>query len=701
MAKESEKDRIRSMIDAVTQAAGGDYSICVPPSGGNDDLDLLAEAINLLLEEVHQREIERQGAEEALRESEELYRRLVAKVPDIVVRTSIDGIITFINEVGVELSGFSNRDEIVGKSMLSFIAPEDHPEVIKNTGLMFERPLGPKEYTFLKKDGGRIPLEVNGDVLRGLDGVPYAMAFIGRDITERRRTEEALRASEDKFSKTFYTSPDSVNVNRLSDGLFVEINQGFTALTGYTPEEVMGKTSTELVIWADPQDRARLLQGLQERGEVRNLEACFRLKDGRVKTGLMSARILQINGEPCILSITRDITERKSAEEQRANLEAQLFQAQKMESIGRLAGGVAHDFNNMLSVILGYAELMKSRLSADASLLMDLLEIEKAAGRARDITRQLLAFSRKQIIAPKPIQLNELISNTQKTLSRLIGEDIDLCFSPGKDLWRIRCDSSQVDQVLVNLVVNARDAMPDGGKLEIETQNIFLDKGYCRDHPEFTPGQYVLLRVSDTGIGMDKEVLSHAFEPFFTTKEVGKGTGLGLATVYGMVTQNGGVITVESEPGQGTTFSIYLPIMTEEEEEEEKGKEAPVTPGAGTVLLVEDDEMVRGITMKMLERLGYSVLAPETPGKALSLCERGARSIDLLVTDVVMPEMNGTELRERISAIRPGMKVLFMSGYTSDAIVHRGVLDEGVHFILKPFTINDLARKVREALGDE
>jgi two-component system cell cycle sensor histidine kinase/response regulator CckA len=315
------------------------------------------------------------------------------------------------------------------------------------------------------------------------------------------------------------------------------------------------------------------------------------------------------------------------------------------------------------------------------------------------VTRQLLAFSRKQIIAPKTVNLNKLIAGTEKTLSRLIGEIIDLIFRPGKDLGNIRFDPSQIDQILVNLTVNARDAMPDGGKLTIETADVNLDEAYCRSNIECRPGRYVLLSVSDNGSGMDKETLSHVFEPFFTTKSLGKGTGLGLATVYGIVKQNGGFLNVYSEPEQGTTFKIYIPRIIEESGATEKPVEIAPETVSGRILLVEDDDMVRGMTLAMLEKIGYTVVAAESPLSALSICERGDTHFDLLITDVVMPEISGAELRDRIKAIRAKTKVLFMSGYTSNVIVRHGVLKEDVHFVQKPFTLKDLARKVRDAIG--
>jgi len=379
-------------------------------------------------------------------------------------------------------------------------------------------------------------------------------------------------------------------------------------------------------------------------------------------------------------------------------MERQLFQAQKMESIGRLAGGVAHDFNNMLTVILGYAELIKSRLHQADPFLKDIQEIEKAAEHSRKLTRQLLAYSRKEIILPKLVDLNSLIENMAKTISSLLGENIDLRFHPGKELWTIKFDPSQVDLILINLATNARDAMPNGGKLTIETSNFELNEEHSRVHLGIIPGEYVLLSVSDDGIGIDKEIIPHLFEPFFTTKKTGRGTGLGLASVFGIVTQNGGFINVKSDPGKGTSFNIYIPRNMIEGESRREADEVMITPATGNVLLVEDDEMVRRITSQMLGAMGYTIFPKSTPLDALEFLKKENAPIDLVITDVIMPEISGKELGDRIKAIRPDIKVLFMSGYSTDAIFPQGVLNEGVYFIQKPFSLNDLAQKISSVI---
>ncbi|MBS3822099.1 MAG: response regulator, partial [Phycisphaerae bacterium] len=405
-------------------------------------------------------------------------------------------------------------------------------------------------------------------------------------------------------------------------------------------------------------------------------------------------------GELYGLGLIADITARKEAEAERERLEQQLRQAQKMEAVGRLAGGVAHDFNNMLTAILGNAELALKRVDASGPLHEDLNEICKAAGRSADLTRQLLAFARKQMVAPRVLDLNETVSGMLKMLRRLIGEDVELAWSPGEGVWPVRIDPSQVDQILANLCLNARDAVDAGGQISIETSNVHLGEDDCVGVPDAAPGEYVVLSVSDNGRGMDTETLENLFEPFFTTKAVGEGTGLGLATVYGIVRQNGGFIRVYSELGSGATFHIHLPRSAAAPAHAEAAPRHDLAAGGGrTVLLVEDEPSVLALGKAVLQDLGYEVLTAATPEEAIDLAERHD-DIDLLLTDVVMPGMNGRELSERLMRRHSGLRRVFMSGYTADVIAHHGVLDERVHFIQKPFTRRTLAAKLREALGE-
>ena len=416
-------------------------------------------------------------------------------------------------------------------------------------------------------------------------------------------------------------------------------------------------------------------------------------KDGTHINIEVSAKDCLYEGAPARLAAVRDITERKTLEEQ-------LRQSQKMEAVGQLAGGVAHDFNNLLTAITGYSDLAIRRLKAEDPLRHHIEEIKKAGERAAALTRQLLAFSRKQVLQPKVFNINAVVSEMEKMLRRLIGEDMEFRTALASDLGSIKADPGQIEQVLLNLCVNARDAMPGGGKLTIETSNVYLDEEYASRHVGVGSGDYVMLAVSDTGCGMNDETLAHIFEPFFTTKEMGKGTGLGLSTVYGIVQQSGGNVWVYSEVGRGTTFKVYLPRVGEAAEECAAASETSALPaGAEKILLVEDDEMVRLVAREIISSGGYTVLEADGLSEALRHCAENA-DIALLLTDVVMPQLNGKELAERLSALLPGMRVLFMSGYT-ETVVHDGVLDRGLNFIQKPFTPYSLLRKLREVLDGD
>ena len=394
------------------------------------------------------------------------------------------------------------------------------------------------------------------------------------------------------------------------------------------------------------------------------------------------------------------IEDQKRSEEEKARLQEHLLQSQKMESVGRLAGGVAHDFNNMLGVIIGHAEMALAKTLPDQNIYPDLREILKATQRSADLTHQLLAFARKQIANPKVLDLTETVASMLKMLRRLIGENIELIWHPNPDLWFVKVDPSHIDQILANLLVNARDAIEGEGRISIETVNTVFGEGDCAQYADLTPGEYVLLEVSDNGFGMNSETLTHIFEPFYTTKDVGKGTGLGLATVFGIVKQNNGYIYVYSEPGQGTTFKIYLPRSESEAVPVVFGqKEETASGGMETVLIVEDEEALLELGKDTLEALGYTVLIASTPDQALHIAqEHAGEGIQLLITDVVMPGMNGRKLAEKVKAICPGLACLFMSGYTADIIANNGVLDEDVYFIQKPFPLNDLAIKVHQVL---
>jgi signal transduction histidine kinase len=437
----------------------------------------------------------------------------------------------------------------------------------------------------------------------------------------------------------------------------------------------------------------------QSGGAFSPMEVTVRCHDGTNKIVLASASLISNNATDDHLVVLYDITAQKQAEAAQAKLEAQLYQAQKMESIGRLAGGVAHDFNNMLGVILGHTELALDEIDPSLPIHVDLAEIWKAAQRSANLTRQLLAFARKQAAAPKILDLNETVSGTLTMLDRMIGENIDLVWAPAIDLWSVKIDPTQIDQILANLCVNARDAIANVGQITIETGNRMFDAAYCAEHTDCIPGDYVLLSVRDNGCGMSQDVQDHLFEPFFTTKPLGQGTGLGLATVYGIVKQNNGFIHVASELGQGTTFRIYIPRYSATGSAAADTDVARTTPGGGeTILLVEDEPAILKLGSTMLTRLGYHVITAGAPSMAIQIAETYAGEIHLLMTDVVMPEMNGRNLAAHLLARHPRLKRLFMSGYTDEIIAHHGVLEEGVFFIQKPFSLKDLAAKVREVI---
>ncbi len=522
---------------------------------------------------------------------------------------------------------------------------------------------------------------------------------ISLEIAERKLAQKALEESEEKFRLAFQTSPDAIYLSRVSDGMCIDINDGFTKLTGYTRDDVIGKTSQELNIRHDPKGRVRFRAHLESNGFVENMETEFRTKDGRILTGLVSARILRVNQEDLVLSIIRDITARKKAEEEKKRLEAELSLAQKMESVGRLAGGVAHDFNNMLSVIIGRAEMTLHCSILNDRVRQNLNEIIHAGHRSAALTRQLLAFASKQPTTPQIVDLNDTVSGMLMMLHRLIGEDIDLSWKPEIDLRKVRIDPSQIDQILINLVVNARDSISGAGSITVRTDNFVVDDAARAGKPELMPGRYVLLAVNDTGAGMTREVRGKIFEPFFTTKELGKGTGLGLSTVYGIVKQNNGFIDVVSEPGKGATFKIYLPGFEHGTAPAPEKKASGNRPtGAETILLVEDNEIILDLSKCMLEMLGYTVIATHAPTRAITIAQTHPGDIGLLITDVTMPEMNGRELAETLGQMRPGVKSLFMSGYAADVLGSRGILEEGVNFIQKPFGSDEFALKVRQVL---
>ncbi|HEX7960081.1 MAG TPA: ATP-binding protein, partial [Terriglobales bacterium] len=523
------------------------------------------------------------------------------------------------------------------------------------------------------------------------------LTFVSQHIAsaiDRKRQEEALRNSETRYRSLVQSAVYGIYRSSV-DGRFLDVNPALVSMLGYESADELLKVSLTRDLYVDPEERMRLISTHERNRPVQNVEVRWRRKDGRPLTVRLSGRaITDSQGEIKEFEmIAEDVSERRLLEEQ-------LRHSQKMEAIGRLAGGIAHDFNNLLTVIKGYSELVLEELENADPLRCEVQEVQKAADRAAGLTRQLLAFSRQQVLAPRVLDLNQVIRDMDRLLHRLMGDDIDLTINLDPNLGRAKTDPGQIEQVVMNLAVNARDAMPKGGKLMIETMNAELDEGYVREHAAVNPGAYVMIAVSDTGVGMTEDIRSRIFEPFFTTKEPGKGTGLGLSTVYGIVKQSDGYVWVYSEAGIGTTFKVYLPrIDAPIDIIPNRTNGLPIHRGTETILLVEDEDGVRALVRQLLTRQGYTVIESRHGGEALLLCERHQGKIDLLLTDVVLQQMSGRELAQRLKLVRPEMRVLYISGYTDDAVVQHGVLSTGTAFLQKPFTTDALIRKVRQLLN--
>lgn len=643
----------------------------------------------------------RKEMEMALSKHRSYLQAIIENTPDAVFAKDLEGHYGLFNTAAGKVIGKSPAD-VLGRDDFSIFpqalaeAFRDKDREILDKGLTVTF-----EETVPKTEGENRTFLTTKGPLCDEEGKVFGLYGVSRDISEQKQIEEELRQAKE-FSENLIRTANVMILSMDHEGRIDIFNETAEKVTGYSAAEMAGKNWFETLV---PKDRypdvyiefTRLLAG----GVPRTYENLILTKSGEERHIIWENNPIEVNGQVvATISFGNDVTEHKRSEEEKAKLELQLRQAQKMESIGRLAGGVAHDFNNMLSVILGYSELIRGQVSPDDPILGSLIEIEKAADRSKNTTEHLLAFSRKQIVNPQVLDLNDRIQDIQNTLSHLIGEDIELRFHSGDTLWKIFCDASQIDQIIINLAVNARDAMPQGGIFHIETANVVLNEEDCRAHYGFKPGHYVHLCVRDNGIGMDKETLSQIFEPFFTTKEMDKGTGLGLAMVYGAVSQAEGLIGVVSAPEQGTTLNIYFPKIEKSFEIKTESRATPFVPGRGTILLVEDDELVRGMTEAMLKKLGYKVWAANSAKQAQSYCADEGTHLDLLLTDVVMPEMSGTELKNKISEGLPNIKVLYMSGYTSNIVLNRASPTETIHFIQKPFSLSGLAQKIKEAMQE-
>ncbi len=627
--------------------------------------------------------------------AEELLKQVINADPSLVFVKDWDGKFTLVNKALAQAYATS-PEELLGKSDADFNRNQaevahylrDDREVMSSL-----RPkLVPEEPVTNPHTGETRWFQTVKVPLVSADGRAHQVLGVATDITDRKRTEAALRNSEESY-RSLVDGVRDVIFALSPSGEVTSLNPAFEEMTGFPPAEWVGRPF-EAFVHPDDVPLALDLFGRVLRGEPRPTIP-FRIltKGGSYRVAEFSATAQVRDGRLAgILGIGRDVTER-------LGLEQQLRQAQKMEAVGRLAGGIAHDFNNILTAITGHADLLLEDLGHHDPRRADVDEIRRSAERAAGLTRQLLAFSRQQVLQPKVVDVNALVLDMDKLLRRLIGEDVELATALDPTLGRVTADPGQLEQVIVNLAVNARDAMPQGGKLTLETRNIDLDSSYTLEHSLVKPGPYVQLTVSDSGIGMDEETQAHAFEPFFTTKPRGQGTGLGLAMVYGTVKQSGGFIWVYSEPGHGATFKIYLPRV--DAPVESATPPAPVERpprGSETVLLAEDEPAVRAIAQQVLERQGYTVLAAPSGADALALAAQHGVTIHLLLTDVVMPGMSGRDLADRLTAQRPGIRVLYISGYTDNAIVRHGMLEPGLAYLQKPFRPDALVRKVREVL---
>ena len=637
--------------------------------------------------EEHARELERKVAERTreLRDAETTYRDLLETAPDGFVIVDAQGRIVLVNRQTERLFGYA-REELIGKPVELLVPPAarhaHEGERLRYSADARTRRLGGRELAGHRKDGSEFPAEISLSPARS--GALVVAAI--RDVSERKREQEALRTTQYALDQ----SAEAV-LWALESGQLVYVNVAACRSLAYSREELLARSVYDIDANLTRESWPEEWRRQREEGS-RTFESSQRRKDGTDFPVEITVNHVQVEGTEYACIFARDITARRS-------LEAQLRQSQKMEAIGQLAGGVAHDFNNILGIIIGYSELLAKDIGPDHPGRRRLDQVQRAANNGARLTRQLLAFSRKQIMQPRVLDLNEVVSEFDPMLRRVLGEDVDLVVVAAETLASVKADPTQIEQILMNLVVNARDAMPKGGHLRVETANVTFDDDYVRRHPATQPGRFVMLAVSDTGVGMDAATQQRAFEPFFTTKTAGEGTGLGLATVYGIVKQSGGFVWVYSEPRLGTTFKIYLPRVHESAEPAPAVPPvAPVQRGDETLLVVEDTESLREMFCDVLQLEGYSVLSAANGEDALRVAHEHGGPIHLLLTDVVMPKLGGADLAKELNKLRPGLRVLFMSGYTNGVITKHGVAGKGVAVIEKPFTTERLSRAVRQAL---
>ena len=626
-----------------------------------------------------------------LRESEEKLRTIFNNAMDGILVADVKEKTFFAgNNMICKMLGCS-MEEIKSLRVMDIHPEEDMPYVLDR----FERQAKgefslAKDVRVKRKDGTVFYADINSSPVT-LAGRTYLIGMF-RDITGRKQSEDALRLSEEKFSKAFRSSPTFLTINTLREGRYIDVNNAFLDASGYSREEIIGRTESDIGIWAYPSDRKKMINRLGEQRIINNFETGLRVKTGNILTVLFSAELINIEGEPCILAVALDITERKK-------LENQLIHAQKMEAIGQLAGGIAHDFNNILSAIVNYAYLLRMRTKEEDPSRDNIEQILALSGKASDIIRSLLTFSRKNFINPVPLNLNNAVLNMEKLLAKFIGEDIRLHIKLTGKSPVIVADNVQIEQIIINLATNARDAMPDGGSLTIETDLVELDNNFIKAHNFGSPGAYALLSVSDTGMGMDEKTRQKIFEPFFTTKETGKGTGLGLAIIYGIVKRHNGYITVYSEAEKGTIFKIYFRTVTDVVEGKKETELPDLTGNKETVLLAEDSETVRRSMKNILKEFNYKTIEAVDGDDAVEKFIEHKDKIRLLILDVIMPGKNGKETLEEIRKISLGIKAIFTSGYTAEIMEKKGLLKEGFNFVAKPILPDIFLKKIKNVLN--
>ena len=611
-------------------------------------------------------------------------------------------------EMALRILKGESADQIEVERNVNNVYMFDHKQMVR-FGLRIDQL--PKNATILNRPESayRVSKETTIAIAFSFSILSMTVIFLTMNVRKLKRVEAELEASQEKYAKAFRNSADVIGIARLSDGIYIEVSEVFFRIFGFSRDEVINKRSAAtdepdpaegFILWHSSEARTELFNRFHKQGFVKSLEVVWCTKIGEQRIGLYSAEVINIGGERCIIYVWHDITEQKLAETHRMELEERLRHAQKMESIGLLAGGVAHDFNNLLTPILGYSEILLAGVEAGDHRLKALQQIREASERAASLTQQLLAFSRKQMLELKKVDIGDVVKRFEQMLRSTIREDIQINSHLSPELGIVLADVGQIEQVLMNLAVNAQDAMPRGGILTIETQNVVLDESYVTMHPEASIGEYVALIVSDSGTGIAKEAIDHIFEPFFTTKESGRGTGLGLATVYGIVKQHGGSISVYSELDRGTTFKVYLKCVSTSSTgiNNQNQAKTELSRGTETVLLVEDNDLVRNLACEMLQLAGYNVLTADGGENALHVFKQYQGQVDLLLTDVIMPGMNGKEIALRLCEKKPELKVLYMSGYTGNIIGQHGLLKDEVHLIQKPLSLRALSDKVRQVL---